>query len=467
MAIPLSRFPWPPLAGLLAGLLLASAADAQVVDPQEFGINLPVGKVRYSDNERYVVQTDAGDAVTTKLHAEVGAHRILMLPDGKFIARPNGETTPTDRPFQPAAKDALAKKLLGEEFLGFKSNETKRYLYIYNTSEEFALATSRILETMFPGVMNYAAAQSITTHEPEVPLVVIMFRTEDEFQRYKQVPAGVIAYYNTVNNQVVMYEQSSAGQLAPDVAIQQSLSTIAHEGAHQILHNIGVQQRLSRWPMWLSEGLAEFFAPTRAGRRLHWKGAGQVNDLRMFELEQYIKGRSSNAPNGQMVEHTVLAGQLTSTGYASAWALTHYLAKNKRVEFNAYVKTMSELRPLEGFTKVVPPGVIQDNLSDFTKHFGDDLTDCENRLVLHLKKQDYVDPFADAPHFVAMILVRDGNRALKEANVFHTQSQALQWQEAMLGRVDDNVRRTAQTRIDGFPNRRVAEQFASRWLATP
>ena len=457
---------WISLAAALLALVPAVHATAQVVDPQEFGINLPPGKARYAASERYVAQTDAGKAITTKLHVEVGAHRILMLPDGQFIARPNSETTLTERPFEPAEKDKLEKRLLGEEFLGFKANATRRYLYIYNTSEEFALATSRILETMFPGVMNYAEAQEIEVHEPEVPLVVIMFRTEDEFQKYRQVPEGVIAYYNTVNNQVVMYEQSSLGALQPGVAIQQSISTIAHEGAHQILHNIGVQQRLSRWPMWLSEGLAEYFAPTKPGRRLHWKGAGQVNDLRMFELEQYIKGRTANAPSGQMVEHTVLAGQLTSTGYASAWALTHYLAKNQRVEFNGYVKEMSQLRPLEGFTKITPPGVIQENLAAFTKHFGNDLADSENRLVLHLKKQNYVDPFADAPHYVGMIIVRNGNRLVKEANVFHTQSQALSWQKEMLTRVDDATRRTAQTHIEGFANRRLAEQYAGRWLAT-
>ena len=35
---------------------------------------------------------------------------------------------------------------------------------------------------------------------------------------------------------------------------------------------IGVQQRLSTWPMWLNEGLAEFFSPTTTDRQLKWKG---------------------------------------------------------------------------------------------------------------------------------------------------------------------------------------------------
>src|SRR6188472_4639005 len=161
-----------------------------------------------------------------------------------------------------------------------------------------------------------------------------MFRTETEFNRHRRMPAGVVAYYDPVTNRVFMYEQSRLAQVRPDLALGQAISTIAHEGVHQILHNIGVQQRLSMWPMWLSEGLAEYFAPTTAGERLKWKGSGQVNDLRMFELEQYIKSRAAEKPDGQMIEHTTQAARLTSTGYASAWALTHYLAKNKRAEFN-------------------------------------------------------------------------------------------------------------------------------------
>ena len=108
-----------------------------------------------------------------------------------------------------------------------------------------------------------------------------MFRTEAQFQRYRRMPPGVVAYYDTLSNHIVMYEESRLFRTAPELAIQQAISTIAHEGAHQILHNIGVQARLSKWPMWLTEGLAEYFAPTTFGRRMQWKGAGQVNDLRI------------------------------------------------------------------------------------------------------------------------------------------------------------------------------------------
>ncbi|HRX78713.1 MAG TPA: DUF1570 domain-containing protein [Pirellulaceae bacterium] len=447
--------------------LIVSQAIAQTprpVDPREFGLNIPPGPVRAGNDEAIATADDDGSPVVAKLLVDVGDYRIVMLPDGRLVPRPMQAATLTERKFEPITKDALSSQLLAQEFSGFKTNQTRHYLNVYNTSEEFALATSRIMETMFPGVANYAKAQKIEIAEPDVPLVVVMFRTEDEFQRYQRMPTGVVAYYNILDNRVVMYEESRLKSVKPELAIQQSIATIAHEGAHQILHNIGVQKRLSRWPMWLSEGIAEFFAPTTFGSRLKWKGAGQVNDMRMFELEMYLKSRESDQPDGHMIEQTVIASRLTSTGYASAWSLTHYLAKIKRVNFNDYVREVSQLGPLETIGETVAPGVVPENLELFHKHFGDDLGDLNKRLVLHLKKLPYSDPFAEWPHFVATVAVPDGRRAKRDANIFHSADMASKWIEEALETVDAQQRSAAATDVRVFANRTIATQYARQWL---
>lgn len=438
--------------------------SVEQVDPRTFGLEIPPGFIREGTGETVVTNDDRGQPVVAKLLVDVGGNRVVILPDGQLVARSREAAPETERKFEPIDKDALAGQLLASEFMGFKSNQTRRYLYLYNTSEEFALATSRIMETMFPGVMAYAKAQKIEVAEPDVPLVVVMFRTEDEFQRYQRMPQGVVAYYNILDNRVVMYEQSRLRNVKPELAIQQSISTIAHEGAHQILHNIGVQKRLSRWPMWLSEGLAEFFAPTTFGRRLKWKGAGQVNDMRMFELELYLKSRDSDQPDGQMIEQTVKAARLTSTGYASAWSLTHYLAKGKRAAFNEYVREVSQLGPLQMAGEMVEPGIVPANLELFHKHFGEDMADLNKRLVLHLKKLPYSDPFAEWPHFVATIAVPDGRRARRDADVFHTAEMAAKWINEALETVDQQQSAAAATQVRAFPNRAAAAQFARQWL---
>ena len=447
---------------LLAGLTIPLRAQTGRVDARQFGFDIPPGAVTLG-GQTVVTADESGAMVTAKTHVNVGDFCIVLLPDGHLAARRQNDATVTERPFEPISKESLAKRMRAE-MPGFKVKQGTRHLFVYNASEEFATVASRILQSMYPGVAGYAKQQKIKTHEPVVPLVAIMFRTEQEFQNYQRMPQGVVAYYNSLTNRVVMYEESRLKKIKPELAIQQSLATIAHEGAHQILHNIGVQQRLSIWPMWLSEGLAEFFAPTTFGRRLVWKGAGQVNDMRMFELEQYLKSRDADQPDRQMIEQTIMAARLTSTGYASAWSLTHYLAKLKRAEFNNYVREVSRLGPLESSGDIVSPGVIPANTALFKKHFGSDFDDLNKRVVAHLKNLPYKDPFAEWPHFVATLAVPDGRKAKRNANIFHSPQMAQKWLQETLASVTANQRRAAQTQVREFPNRLIASRFARTWL---
>jgi hypothetical protein len=452
-------------AAILAALTLTAATHGQTVDPKPYGLDLPAGILAPGKGEVVTTNDTAGRPVAARIHARIGSAAVVLLPDGQLVPRKAGEFSPTDRPFQPLDKEAL-KTRLAEEFPGMKAASTNHYVYVYNTSDEFALATSRILETMLSddkGLKAFAENQKLAVHNPPVPLVAVMFRTEEEFQRHRRMPDGVVAYYHTLTNRVYMYEESQLGQSRPDLALGQSLSTIAHEGAHQILHNIGAQQRLSAWPMWLSEGLAEYCAPTSTGTRLRWKGVGVVNDLRMFELEQYVKANAAAAPSGEMVDHTVLAARLTSTGYASAWALVHYLAKNKRTEFADYLREVSKLGPFEGSTEITPPGIVRQNRDLFVNTFGEDLPDLERRLVLHLKKQPYEDPFAGAPHFVAMLVSGDARRPQKSANTFHSPALAQKWLRDLTEQLPADQRASATGSIRVFANRAQAEAYARQW----
>jgi hypothetical protein len=216
--------------------------------------------------------------------------------------------------------------------------------------------------------------------------------------------------------------------------------------------------------MWLSEGLAEFFAPTSMGAKLKWKGAGQVNDLRMFELEQYVRGKAAEEASGDLVEHTVLAGRLTSTGYASAWALVHYLAKSKKPELMAMIREARRIGPLTGATDISSLGVVRSNRDAFVKHCGDDFKDLADRVVAHLKKQPYTDPFLDAPHFVATFAANSGRRTQKNASTFHSIPLATKWLTDLREKLPESDRSSAQATIRGFPNRAQAETFARQWL---
>lgn len=442
------------------------ASSTPTIAPKLFGFDIPNGPLR-AGGAVVVVRDDHGKEQIAKMHVGVGDRVILMMPDGRLIARRREETRSTQQPFQGEDVAALGQRLTSGPFKGFKTHATRRYLFIYNTTDNFALVASRVLESMFPGVMTYAEALGIEVHEPDAPLVVVMFRDEQEYRRMTRAPAGMLAFYNVVDNRVSMYESSDFSR--PNLAVQQTLATIAHEGAHQILHNIGVQQRLSAWPMWITEGMAEFFAPTATDNRLRWKGAGQVNDLRMFELEQYFKTRPVDddgklIADGKLIEDAIVAARLTSTGYAASWALTHYLAKNRRADFHRYVKQLSRLGPLEGDLRIVRPGVVPGNREMFQTHFGNDYSTMEKRIVAHLKRQEYNDPFAAMPHFVAQVSVTIGNRSRRNANIFRTEEMAKSWQQEALAALPENLRKSAKLSVVRARNKLAAQELAVQWL---
>jgi hypothetical protein len=148
---------------------------------------------------------------------------------------------------------------------------------------------------------------------------------------------------------------------------------IAHEGAHQILANLGVQKRLSRWPLWFVEGLAEYFAPTETGRRIRWQGVGSINPVRRSE---FFAAAGRGAAGGALVRETVSATGVDLSFYSKSWALVHYLAQKRPKEFNAY---LAEVSKLEGYAPA------PDGPTLFAKHFGDDFAALQTGLLRHLQ----------------------------------------------------------------------------------
>ena len=433
-----------------------------LIDPRSFEFKINPGELIAGDGRNVLVKDSAGKEIVAKVYIQVGENFVCLMPDGRLKDFTKAEAKITDQPFKPADPKEIANELLNGYFKGFKSKTTSRYVYIYNTTEEFAEVTSRIIESMLRGVVSFAKGQRIEVSYPDIPLVVTMFRTEKEYQKYRAMPPGVVAYYNVLSNHVVLYEESDLIRVDRELGVKQALSTIAHEGAHQILHNIGVQKRLSVWPMWVSEGLAEYYAPTVPGRGMRWKGAGQVNDFRMFELESFLGSRTNLDLDGKTVQHTVLADKLTSAGYASAWSLVHFLAKNERSEFNGFVNKLSQLEPFQGFADRGP--TIQANVKLFEESFGKDWSKLEGRLIAHLKKQDYQSPFAKYPHFVVFVVYQQDGKPVRRVNTFLNPRTAEEWAAMFVNDLPDGAKQSAKAQVQRFENREIARVQTARWL---
>lgn len=408
----------------------SDSARNKLAIPQMFGFNLPPGEPRWANRKvNAYIRTPDGHAIG-RVHVKVGENYIVVMPDGSLEARKSEDVKFTDKPVKWATAEELVAQTRSGKLKNFKTLIRNDHVFVYNTSEQMAEVTARVMDSMTRGVIRYMEGLGLKPHQPVVPMVVIMFKTQAEFQAYKRMPPGIVAYYNVITNRVYLYEESPLLRISRDLAIRETLSTIAHEGAHQILANIGVQQRLSMWPMWATEGMAEFLAPTSVTRGMRWKGAGQINDFRMLELETHLRSEAIDGIDGQTLKDTVAAARLTSTGYASAWSLTNFLAKRHRSEFKEFIQSVSKLRPFEGaFPSRPDQARIPENIGQFEAFFKDDWKGLETDMIKYLTRQKFESPFSEFVHYAVLIEIPDEKRKRPEKHsaVFHTQRLAERW----------------------------------------
>lgn len=363
--------------------------------------------------ERIIVGDSSGRAIVSRLYARGEDRVVVQLPDGS-LGWANGAVK-TTAPFVPWTHEEVRDNLLQGPYQDFLAVEEEHYLVLYqksrrspfetdteaqerqNSIEAFARQSARLLEDLFDQLVDRLERLEFEVHEPEFPLVVVIFRDEEEFHAYRKVAADVRAYYEIYSNRIFLYETSDRDRQAPDLAAMRRPQMIAHEGTHQILQNIGVQPRLAAWPAWLVEGLAEYCAPATA--RPGWDGPrfGRVNPFHMATLidlqENMLRGhlrseglfglaQSSRGQTSSWIENLLTAEELSPTDYSLAWALSHYLMTRQPNEFLQYLKSMSNLDPLESRTP-------EQQLADFRQAFGQEFKVLARRVSQHLSRLDY------------------------------------------------------------------------------
>lgn len=418
------------------------------VQPDEEFI-VPKGDIRPGAGRHVLLKDSGKKLVVGRIHVEGDKRYLVMMPDGTLVSVTKEEAKITDRPFEVKSRDEIEAALITGPLEEFESKRTKRFLYIYNCSDAYSKATSTILETMYPKLLNFCKNLDLDLHDPEFPLVVIMFGDRESFDEYKPMPRGVAAYYSMISNHIVMYEDPELTAISPALALKQSVSTIAHEGVHQLFYNVGVQQRFSRWPMWMGEGLPEYCSPTETGQRTKWRGLGLVNNLRMWSLLEYREDLTKKR-GWFKLEEAVEAEGLTSLGYAHAWATVFAMAKNRKTkkQFAACVRDMSKLGPLE---KAPEPGYY------FKKHFGDSYKENAEHVVKELKRasKKYKDPIENQTYFVAVIETRSSYHTRISTSIVALRKWA---KSAAEYGVDGTFR------VEAFPNRETAKKARIKFL---
>ena len=400
---------WMGLTNQLFGQQLVTPAEAKKPD-----LNIPVNaKAVAAKNKNVLVRTTKGDTLVAKLNCTIDDKALVTLPSGQLSFIDRAHTRPTDKSFKPSGK-AMKQLVTSSGFGKYKTASSKPYIFVYGCSKEFYQHTRSILDTMYPGVVANLKSWGLKVNESKIPLLVVIMPDRKSFDRFSPTPPSVVAYYNIMTNMIVMYEDTELFQAAPEYALKQASYVIAHEGVHQLLANTSIQRRLARWPIWMSEGLPEYFCPLKVSSRIvqkglarmpvrsiKWTKAGMVNDLRMFELLQVPPG----AP-GETIRAITQTDQLDSRGYSLSWGLVHYFAKKQPAKFKAYLQALSKRTALQH----TPSNASADGL--FEKHFGSDYAAIEKAVQEHLTssemEKEYIDPFANQTHYVIKRIAKKG-----------------------------------------------------------
>lgn len=414
--------------------------SAQSVAPppsgRDFKLRIPDGSTPKHGKYRKLLARNAdGEQQVVRLLCRVDNQLVVIRPTGKLTVVDRSDVQPTDGVFGKISKKDVDATLEKSGLKDFKVVAAKPYVYMYGCSEAYYAQTRSILETMYPGVLKQLRDWGLKAPDPELPLMVVMMPDRASFDALQKMPPQVSAYYSGLSNQIVLYEDQKFSDAAPELALKQAAYTIAHEGVHQLLANTNIQQRLSDWPMWISEGLPEYFCPLsvnsrivkKAGselpeRTLKWTRAGKVNDLRMRSL------LSRKGDGGDVVRAAVVADALDADGYAISWGLVHYFVSFEKENFLKYLAEVRKIPPLNSHTD--EPNA-QKEL--FVKHFGDDFEALEIKVRNHLNsrrvQKEYLDPVANQTLYVMKRVLKKGRVFNVSAMITTSPGAARRWKE--------------------------------------
>jgi len=311
-------------------------------------------------------------SVSGRLLVEARDGGLLVLGrDGVLWAVPPEQKISHSRdqvPFEPFSRQEMSKRLLAELPDGFDVHPTAHYLIFYDTSKAYAHWCGSLFERLYMAFTNYWRRKGFELSEPEFPLVAVVFAEKDLYLKHSEPALGeaageIIGYFNLRTNRMTMYDLTGIEALArfrrqrgtigqinqilarPEAARQ--VSTIVHEATHQIAFNCGLHARYSDCPVWFSEGIAVFFETPDLRSSKGWRGMGEVNRPRLIQFRQYSLRRPADSLETLIRDDTRFRDtEQALDAYAETWALTYFLIRHRPKQYVAYLKLLSQKKPL-------------------------------------------------------------------------------------------------------------------------
>lgn len=329
---------------------------------------------------------------------------LVQTPDGTLVSiEPKNIVSRREdaEPFRQMGRDELARHMLAELPSGFEAHSTSHYLICHNTSREYANWCGALFERLYKAFTNFWSRKGIKLHEPEFPLVAVIFNSRESYTKFSESELGkfsdeMIGYYSFRTNRVTMYDltgietlrapgdrRSTSAQInlilsRPEA--ERVVATIIHEATHQIAFNSGLQTRFADIPLWMSEGIAVYFEAPDLSSAKGWRNVGGVNEIRLERFREYLGRRSSTSLKSLIADDKRFRnGETALDAYAEAWALNYYLIRHRPRQYVAYLKMLAEKPPLVWDDP-------QERLREFQAAFGENLGALDADFLRQMQK---------------------------------------------------------------------------------
>ena len=307
------------------------------------------------------------------------------------------KTTEEKVSFSSWDADRIGRQIQQELGFGFQTMKYDPLIIVTNTSQGYAKWCGDLFSRLAYGFQRYWKADRLPITDAKFPLPILIFASRKQFADYAlstadAATAQALGYYSIRTNRVAMYDITADEQGRPardfnDVGRKMSkqisnVTTMVHEATHQFAFNYGLHTRFADNPLWLVEGMAMFFEVPDLNSVSGWASIGKPNKPRVAQFANWFK--SGDRPQDSLkslVRDDVRFTDAETAGlaYAEAWGLTYYLIQERRQDYTAFVKHISEKKILE----YLEP---EERLREFEKFFGNDWTKLDDQMLTVLKR---------------------------------------------------------------------------------
>ncbi|MBQ15693.1 MAG: hypothetical protein CMJ65_01075 [Planctomycetaceae bacterium] len=363
-----------------------SAEDAAMVETVSFDDG---GRTRTISGRVLVTATDGGLLVQER------DGRLWTVTIETLKTR-----DPSRIPFQPYTTRELGshlatelKQSVGPDLL---ITTTRHYTIVSSADPRYARWCGLLFERLRTAFVTYWKGRGLALAEPEFPMVAIVLKNRDEFNRFAKRDAGLdstqaVGYYSMLTNRIVLYDLAAVPGRPPAgtaaeiqrrlATAPRAIATVVHEAAHQVAFNSGLHRRLADNPLWLAEGMAVFFETPDLRSRTGWRTVGQVNRPRLARFVEFVRQRRRPGSLKSLVtvDRRFRDAPSEIDAYAEAWALSYYLMRARRKQYLAYLKTIAAKPLLRWDT----PEVRQ---ADFEAAFGNDWQKLDRQFLKYMSR---------------------------------------------------------------------------------